>query len=180
MRFYRLPWVEPLEDRILAATHLAFTPQPSDTTAGQSIGTTGVQVFVEDSLNHVVTTDASTVTIALGPGSSGGTLSGTFTASVVSGVAIFSTLSIDPVGAGYTLAAVDGAPRPTPPPFAVTAAAASQVVFSASRPTRRRRQPSVPPVTVLVEDQFGNVVTCDTSSVTMALGSNPGGRWAAL
>ena len=62
-----------------------------------------------DSTNSVVTTDNSdvvTLTIANNPGN--GTLSGTVSVKVVSGVATFSNLTIFQAGNGYTLSATSG------------------------------------------------------------------------
>jgi len=50
-------------------------------------------------------TGAVTVALTAGTGTAGATLSGATTVAAVDGVAIFSTLSVDRVGNGYTLAA---------------------------------------------------------------------------
>src|SRR5581483_420525 len=77
-----------------AAAQLAFTAQPSNTTAGTSI-TPPVQVSIEDSYGNVVTADNSTtVTVAIGFNPGGGVLSGTLTQTVSAGVASFNNLSI--------------------------------------------------------------------------------------
>ena len=66
---------------------------------------------VQDAGGNTVTTDTSTVTVAIannaGPG---GVLSGTLTKAAVAGVADFSgnALKIDKIGTGYTLSATDG------------------------------------------------------------------------
>src|SRR5438477_366249 len=68
-------------------------------------------VTVQDAGGNTVTTDTSTVTVAIqnnaGPG---GVLSGTLTKAAVAGVADFSanSLKIDKTGTGYTLSATDG------------------------------------------------------------------------
>src|ERR1043165_4533143 len=87
-----------------AATKLAFTVQPSNTTAKAAI-TPGVQVTVQDASGNTVTSATNSVTIAIGTNSGSGTLSGTATVAAVNGVATFNTLTIDKVGTGYTLAA---------------------------------------------------------------------------
>jgi hypothetical protein len=94
-----------------AADHLLFLQQPTDTAAGQTIS--AVIVEVVDASGNVVTSDNSdAVTLSLGTNPSGGTLSGTLTLTVVSGVAMFSDLSIDLVGMGYTLHASVGGGLP--------------------------------------------------------------------
>ena len=51
-----------------AANKLAFTNQPTNTTAGSAIdsGTGGVKVSIEDSTGNVVTNSTDSVTIAIG------------------------------------------------------------------------------------------------------------------
>jgi hypothetical protein len=86
-----------------AADHLLFLQQPADTAAGHTINP-AVTVEVVDQFGNVVTSDNSdTVTLSIGTNPSGGTLSGTLTVTVSGGIAIFSDLSIDLAGDGYTL-----------------------------------------------------------------------------
>src|SRR5439155_918889 len=87
-----------------AAAQLAFTVQPSTTTAGATIAP-AVQVTARDAEGNTVPGFAGNVTVAIGTNPAGGTLSGTRTIAAVAGVATFSTLSIDKAGSGYTLAA---------------------------------------------------------------------------
>ena len=99
------------------------------------------------------------------------------TVAAVSGVATFSTLAINNVkaGSGFTLTAADGGlSSGASSTFTITAGAASQVVFSVQPTTTAAGATISPAVTVAVEDSSGNVVTSDTSMVTVALGSNPG------
>ena len=64
-------------------------------------------VYVEDASGNLVTSDNSSVTVAIGPGSTGsGTLNGLKTVAAVNGVATFSNLSVSAAGA-YTLQATD-------------------------------------------------------------------------
>jgi hypothetical protein len=95
-----------------AADHLIFLQQPTDTRAGQTI-TPAVTVAVVDLYGNVVTSDNSdTVTLTIGTNPGGGTLNGTLTLTVSNGVAIFSDLSIDLAGTGYTLHASIGGGLP--------------------------------------------------------------------
>src|SRR4029079_15535346 len=87
-----------------AANKLAFSVQPSNTTAGASISP-AVKVEVRDSNGNVVTSSSASVTLAIGTNPASGTLSGTKTVVAVNGVATFSDLSIDKAGTGYTLSA---------------------------------------------------------------------------
>jgi hypothetical protein len=157
------------------ATQLAFAQQPSNTTAGALISP-AVRVAIEDQFGNVVTGNNSTVSVAIASNPGGGTLSGTTTVTAVSGVATFPNLSINKAGTGYTLAASDGAlTGATSNAFNITPAAASQVVFITQPSDTAAGAVITPAVRVAVEDQFGNVVTGNTSNVTVAIGSNPSG-----
>ena len=129
-----------------------------------------------DRFNNVLTYDnADTVTLAIGTNPGGGTLSGTLTVTVSGGVATFSDLSIDKAGSGYTLAANGvGLAAVASGGFAITPAAADHLLFF-QQPTDTAAGQTISPVIVEVVDQFGNVVTTDTSRVTLSLGSNPSG-----
>jgi regulation of enolase protein 1 (concanavalin A-like superfamily) len=85
------------------AAKLAFSQQPTNTTAGQNITPT-LTVLVQDAGGATMNSTAPvTLAILANPGS--GTLGGTTTVFAASGVATFSGLSIDRAGAGYTLSA---------------------------------------------------------------------------
>src|SRR5262249_49743097 len=152
------------------ATHLAFGVQPTDTTAGASI-TPAVTVRLLDQFNNLVTTDTSNVTIAIGNNAGGGTLSGTATIAAVGGLATFSNLSIDKTGNGYTLSAADASlVGATSGAFNITAAAAHHLAFSQQPTSAIAGQAISPAITVRVLDQFNNLVTTDTSNVSLAIG----------
>ena len=157
-----------------AAAQLAFGQQPSNATAGANISP-AVTVLVQDSHGNTVTADSSTVTLAIGTNPGGGTLVGTKTVAAVSGVATFSNLSIDKVGSGYALTAGDGAlGNAASNGFDITVGAAAKLAF-AQQPGNTTAGASInPAVTVLVQDANGNMVTTDSSTVTLAIGTNPG------
>ena len=154
-----------------AASQVVFNQQPSDVTAGVAI-TPSITVDVEDQFGNVVTSDSSSVTLSIdtGPGSIGGT----DTVAASSGVATFSNVKLDTAGS-YTLAAADGSlTTADSSSFTVSPAAASQVVFN-QQPTNVTAGVAISPsITVDVEDQFGNVVTGDSSSVTLTINTGPG------
>lgn len=90
---------------------LRFVTQPTAARVGQVIsgspyapGGPPVSVEVVDAAGARVTTATDAITIALGAGSSPGTLSGTLTVNAVAGLAAFSTLRISAPGT-FTLAA---------------------------------------------------------------------------
>ena len=88
------------------AAYLLFSVQPSTAVAGATIGP-AVRVMAFDGLGNTATgfTGAVTVAITAGTGTGGATLSGTIPVTAVNGIAVFSTLSINLAGSGYTLSA---------------------------------------------------------------------------
>ena len=154
-----------------AASQVAFAQEPTNVTAGSSISP-AVTVDVEDQFGNLVTTDSSDVTVAIhsGPGS----LNGTLTEAASGGVATFSNLSIDTSGS-YTLAATDGSlTSGTSSSFTVNPTSASKVVFAQQPSNVTAGNANSPSITVDVEDQYGNIVTGDSSNVTLSIHSGPG------
>src|SRR5258708_21769146 len=85
-----------------AASKLVFTVQPSTAAAGAAIAPP-VQVAVQDGVGNTVTTATTSITVAIGTNPAGGTLAGTTTVAAVSGVATFSTLSLNKPPTPYPL-----------------------------------------------------------------------------
>jgi hypothetical protein len=114
------------------------------------------------------------VTVAIGNNPGGGVLGGTSTVAAAAGVATFSGLSIDKIGAGYTLvtssAGISGATSAT---FDITAGGATQLVFSVQPTTATAGAAIAPAVQVTAKDALGNVATGFTGTVTVAIGTNP-------
>ncbi|MBN1190090.1 MAG: S8 family serine peptidase [Dehalococcoidales bacterium] len=93
------------------ASRLGFSQQPgTENTAGVNFGTQP-SITVEDIVGNVVADSSDPVTLSITPGSgtSGATLCGTTTMNAVDGMAVFTDLSIDKAGTGYTLTASSGA-----------------------------------------------------------------------
>ena len=158
-----------------AAHHLAVGIQPGNTVAGVVISP-AVTVRVLDQFNNLVTTDTSNVTLAIGTNPGGGTLSGTTTVAAVGGIATFNNLSINKAGTGYTLTAADGSlTGTTSGSFNISPAAADHLAVGIQPGNTVAGVVISPAVTVRVLDQFDNLVTTDTSNVTVAIGTNPGG-----
>jgi adhesin/invasin len=151
-----------------AARKLAFGQQPTNTTAGVTISP-AVTVNVEDAFGNVVTGNNSTVTVTLSSGTFSN-FSRTATATAASGVATFSSLVINNTGT-YTLAATDGTlTGTTSSSFAITPAP-TKLAFG-QQPTNATAGVAISPaVTVKVEDVNGNVVTGNSSTVTLTLSS---------
>lgn len=145
---------------------LAFTQQPSNTTAGVAISP-AVTVQIQDQFGNL-TTDTSSVTVALGVNPGSATLTGTLTRAASGGVATFSNLSMTKAAAGYTLTAADGAlTGATSGSFSIVATAASQVVI-VQQPTDTAVTVSMSPaVTVQLRDQYGNNTAGTGISVTL-------------
>lgn len=153
----------------VVASQLVITQQTSDAVAGQTLA--ALQVSVEDAFGNLVTGDNSNVTLTLASGS--GTLLGTATANAVGGIATFSNLSLDNAGT-FTLAARDGSlTGATSNSFQITPAGATHLAFTQG-PNGTTAGGTISEVSVAVEDQFGNVVTTDTSNITLNLASGAG------
>ena len=128
-------------------------------------------------MGNPVTTFTGNVTVELtaGTGTPGANLLGTRTVSAVSGVATFSTLSINRSGTGYTLfARASGLTGVTSVPFDVTPGAVTQLTFTA-QPVTSTAGVTLPPVQVAARDSLGNTVSSFTDAVTLTIGVNPGG-----
>ncbi len=155
------------------ATQLVYLQAPTPLVAGQTISP-AVQVAVEDPFGNVITSDTSTVTIAIATGPGTFTPESTLAVPAVAGVATFDDLVLDTSG-NYSLTATDGAlASATSNKFAVSTAPASQLVFTRSTTTGTAGQALRPTFRVAVEDPFGNVVTSDTSTITFTVQSGPG------
>src|SRR5207248_17127 len=99
------------------ATHL-LVPAPSGVLPGTPFT---LEVDAEDDLGNVDTSFNGSVTITLGNNPTGATLGGTLTVTAANGVAMFTDLTIDKLGLGYTLkATTSGLPAATSAAFDVT------------------------------------------------------------
>ena len=158
------------------ASQLAFTVEPNASYA--SNGTITVAVTVEDAGGNPVVTDTSSITLTLQGGDPLATLTSISPnpTNAVAGVATF-TVSVDKVGTGYTLHAVDGGLNPADSSaFAITAGAAANIAFT-QQPvdtTAGTANPgaSAGGIVVTVTDSANNPVTGD--SVSLAVNTGPG------
>ncbi|UCF19821.1 MAG: hypothetical protein JSU87_18235 [Gemmatimonadota bacterium] len=156
-------------------TQLGFSIQPSDAGAGIVIAP-AVEVEVLDGFGNRVTTATDAVTVAIGTNPGSGALSGTKTANPVLGVATFDDLSIDKAGVGYTLtASASGLTGDTSDAFEITGGDATRLVFIVDPSDATAGELIAPAVQVQVQDGFGNPVGTATNSITLAIGTNPGG-----
>ena len=163
------------------AARIAITTQPGGGTGGSPFSVQPV-VTLQDAGGNTVTGTPQNVTFAIqnnaGPG---GILSGTNPVAVntTTGLATFTNLSIDKIGTGYTLTATGNTVSTSPgvvvsSPFNVTLGSPAKLNF-AQQPTNTAAGAQITPaVTVRIEDAGGNL-TSDTRSVSIAIGTNPGG-----
>ena len=157
------------------AAKLLFTTQPSGGISGTAFATQPI-ITVKDASGNTVTASSASITLSIGTNPGGGTLSGTKTINAVNGVATFSGLNIDKTGTGYTLVATSTSlTQATSNLFNITAGSANKLVFN-QQPTNTSTGVAITPaVTITVQDAGGNTVTGSSASITIAIGTNPGG-----
>ncbi|MEW5930387.1 MAG: Ig-like domain-containing protein [Gemmatimonadota bacterium] len=145
---------------------LAFSVQPSTTVASAAISP-AVRVSVVDAYGNVNPNASDNVTVAIGTNPSGGTLSGTTTVAATGGVATFSDLSINLVGAGYDLTANSGSlAGATSAPFSVTHGPLDHFLVEAAGGGPIGSQLAGTPfnVRVTAQDAYNNTVTSFTGT----------------
>src|SRR4029077_15066306 len=161
------------------ATQLVFSIQPSNTVAGAAISPS-VQVAALDAAGNPAPSFTGNVTVSLGNNPGGSTLAGTTTATASSGVATFSTLTLDKTSNGYWLTATaTGLSTATSNSFNITAGSATQLVFGTEPGITVAGHQVSPAVKVRAVDAFGNVATTFAGQVGIALGATPGGATLA-
>ncbi|MGZ6978188.1 MAG: hypothetical protein ACXVJW_08785, partial [Acidimicrobiia bacterium] len=160
------------------STTASFTTQPGGGTGAIAWATQPV-VTVKDFSNTGVPGEGVSLAITGGTGTAGATLtctSGLTVTSNASGQASFGGCSIDKAGNNYTLTATDTVTNVTvaSSPFNVSVGSPTKLAF-AQQPSNATAGASISPaVTVQVQDAGGNLTT-STVSVTVAIGTNPGG-----
>src|SRR5437762_2972674 len=134
-----------------------------------------VRVTARDASGNTVTSYTGLITVALGANPGGGTLAGTTSVNAVSGVATFSTLSINNAGTGYTLAAsAYGLTGTTSASFNITAPPATNLAFT-TQPQSTQAGQTMPAVRVTAPAVSRTTVTSYTGLITVAIGANPSG-----
>ena len=161
----------------LPADHLAFSVQPTTTTAGAALSPS-VKVEVLDRLGNLVIGDNSdqvVLSVVSGPGGFAG--GSTMAVTVSGGIATFSNLVLDTAGA-YTLgeSATGKLSGPNSGSFTIDPATADRLGFGVPLNGSNAGRAISPGVVVKVLDQFGNVLTGDNGDqVTLTIASGPGG-----
>lgn len=148
--------------------HLTVVVEPTTTMAGASISPS-IQVELRDSFENVASLSSLPVTLAFGTNAGGGSLSGTLTVTAASGVATFPGISIDKIGAGYTLSfSASGLVSATSAAFAITPAPASQLAFTSAAQTAVVAGQCSAAATFQTRDPYGNasgVASASTVSI---------------
>jgi hypothetical protein len=159
-----------------AAATLAFTTDlPATVTAGSTIGP-AVIVTAYDQFNNVATT--STGNVVLAPSSATQvTVLGTLTRALSSGVATFNDLSVRTAGSGYRLTAtLNALPVITSGTLSVRPAAPNRLAMVQQPPANALGGTAWgTPMSVRVEDSFGNLVDTATTAVTASLSGGTAG-----
>lgn len=151
---------------------LVFQQSPSTGVAGQILRSS-VTVAVENSVGQILTGNNSTVTISVGSGAGGFTNGSTLSVQAVNGIATFNNLTLTVAGT-YTLSAADsGITASATHSLTISPAVASKLVLQQVPSTGKVNQ-TLGSVSVAVEDQYGNIVTGNNSTVTIGVASGPG------
>jgi hypothetical protein len=163
------------------AVKIAITTQPGNGTGGSPLTTQPV-VTLQDAGGNTVTGTAQSITFAIqnnaGPA---GVLSGTnpVNVNIGTGQAVFTNLSIDKPGIGYTLTATGSTVSTSPgvivsSAFNITTGAASKLAFTTQPGTGTGGSAFSPQPVVALEDAVGNIVTGTAQDVTLAIQNNAG------
>jgi hypothetical protein len=162
---------------------IAFLPSsPSAGTAGVKLAP-AVSVALEDAFGNIVPGDSSTVSLGVVSGPPGGVFAAgsTTVAGAMNGIATFNNLTLDTSGNYTFMATAIEPPGAAVGPFTATsgtitikAAAATKLLFHNQPPAGTVGNALSPAFTVLVEDQFGNLVTSATT-VALTIASQPVG-----
>ncbi len=148
------------------AARLVFVQQPTNDTAGTII-TPAITVQVQDTLGNNVG-GVRSVVMAIHSGT--GVLSGTTTQNTnASGLATFSNLSINLAGTKQLKATSAGLDSALSVSFVISPAAASRLgIQTQPSPTATAGVVFAQQPVVRIEDQFGNLITTDNSTVVTA------------
>ncbi|MGE5759742.1 MAG: Ig-like domain-containing protein, partial [Gemmatimonadota bacterium] len=163
-----------------SAIRLRFVTQPTNAAAGAVISPP-LQLEARDVFGNLATSYTGNVTIAIAASPAPGTLSGTKTVPMANGAASFGDLSIDKVGAGYTLQ-VTASPVLTPDTstsFDITAGPPAKLAFGQQPTSTTAGATIAPAVTVRILDAVGNL-TGSTANVTIAITAGTGTAGAHL
>ena len=153
-----------------ATTQWAILNTPTSVTAGVGFALT---VAAEDGEGNVATSFAGSASLTRASGPLGGTLGGTTTATVSSGLAVFSNLTLNVAGGGYALGVAGGTlASATSTAISVVPGAVAQLLITAQPPATVSAGTGFG-VSVVAEDVEGNIATNYTGAVSLTLSSGP-------
>jgi hypothetical protein len=166
------------------ATSLEFSTQPATSIVAGAVGLTPqITVHIKDQFGQDFnSTSSQSVTLQL-VGTNGSDITGSFvTVNAANGVATFTDLSdlhLTVAGTGYSLKATLGntSINVVSDDFNITAAAASKLAFTQT-PTANAAHAGPFTLVVNILDQYNNIVTGDTSVVTITTATLPAGATA--
>ena len=167
---------------------IAFTTQPSTNSSIPVLSGIPLVAHVQDSCTNAIAGDSVTLAIANNAASATLSVSTNSIATDSSGNASFANVSLNKVGAGYTLKVTEAAAKTaTSNAFNIVPGAPAKLVFT-TQPTDVTPPGALNTIVVTEEDVSGNVITSDsTTSVDFsvsacggtALGSAPMGNGVA-
>ena len=135
--------------------------------------TFGLALTAEDKYGNVATSFNSPLALTLAHNPGTGYLGGTLTEPASSGVAQFTGLALETVGAGYTITATNGSLTSAPSkPISVTAAQAASLEVYIPPPTSMVAGSEFG-LAIAALDPFGNLATGYTDNISIALDPNP-------
>ena len=164
------------------AVKLVFVTQPGGSTPESVFTRLPVLKAVDANGNTVTSYKVPVIlTITPGAGASGARLFGATTVSPVNGAAVFTDLSINLVGSGYTLTATSGSlASAISGPFDITPSQAAKLTFSQQPAGVTAGFAFTKQPVIAVEDANGNTVSDSTASVTLTITSGTGANGAIL
>jgi len=158
-----------------APSKLVFKTQPSNATAGGTLG--NIQVEIRDAADNLCTTATNAIALVVKPGSGPGSLGGVTSGNAAAGVATLGSAGILLAGSAYVLTASSNALAPVDSaPFAVSASVASKLVYKV-QPSGAVAGATLAGVQVEVRDGYDNVVTTPSAAISLSLS---GGNAAAI
>jgi len=156
----------------VAASAAVVTQTPPTAMAGSKLAS--FTVTIKDAYGNMVTSDTSTVTIAVAGGPGGFASGSTLTARAVRGVATFKNLTLTTSGT-YHLTATSGLLTSATTGNVVVSAAAANKVVVAQVPATATAGGQLASITATVQDVYGNTVTSNTATRSIVVKSGPGG-----
>ena len=167
---------------VAVPTQLAITTEPVNTVVDTNIAPAMV-VEIRDAANNLVSSATDNITVSFGtdPSAGAATLGGTLTVAAVGGIATFNDIQIDSINTGYTLQFdATGLTGATSNSFDIEEPPATQLIIT-QEPTDALAGDNISPaITVELRDASNNLVTSETSNVTVAFGTDPSAGSATL